>query len=264
MKSLSLIARIVRLSALLAFVMCGVAVPAQTISVAAAADLAAVLSLLTANYQKQTGREVKVSFGASGTLTSQIQNGAPFDIFLSADEAYPQQLVQAGLADSRSQYRYARGTLILWAPTTSNLDVENRGAQALLDPAVSKVAMANPHYAPYGRAAEAALKHLGLYEKIFSKLVIGENIAQTAQFVESGNAQAGFLALSTAMSPAMRGKGKYWVVPAEAYPPLDQAVVVLSRSKEKPAAQQFIQYLQKPESIQLLKSYGFVLPEEKR
>jgi molybdate transport system substrate-binding protein len=237
---------------------------AQSLSVAAAADLTSALPALAASYQKETGKEVKLSFGASGSLTTQIQNGAPFDIFFSADEGYPRQLIQAGLADEDSLYVYARGSLILWAPSQSPLDVEHRGAQVLLDAAVAKIAMANPQHAPYGRAGEAALRHLGLYDKVASRLVLGENIAQTAQFVESGNAQVGLLSLSTALSPAMRGKGKYWVFPADSYPPLDQAVVVMSHSSRKVAAAEFINYLKTPTAGALLKSYGFVLPEEKR
>src|SRR5580704_8084877 len=138
----------------------------REINVAAAADLSAALQEVAAIYQKHTGAVVKLSFGASGALTQQIQNGAPFDIFFSADMEYPRQLIAAGQAESATLYRYAVGRLVLWVPADSPLDVEHKGIDVLLDPAVKKISMANPQHAPYGRAAEAALKHYGLYEKV--------------------------------------------------------------------------------------------------
>jgi molybdate transport system substrate-binding protein len=235
----------------------------REINVAAAADLSAALQEVAANYQKRTGVVVKLSFGASGALTQQIQNGAPFDVFFSADMDYPRQLIADGQADSATLYRYAVGRLVLRVPSDSPLDVEHKGMEVLLDPAVKKIAMANPQHAPYGRAAVAVLKHYGLYEKVSDRLVLGENVSQTAQFVESGNAQAGFVALSHAMAPAMQGKGKYWVVPAEAYPPLDQGAVVISRSSHKQEAAAFLEYVKTAEVAAVLRRYGFTLPEQK-
>jgi len=235
---------------------------AQEITVAAAADLSAVLPEIAAQYKKQTGQDVKLSFGASGNLTTQIKNGAPFDVFFSADEEYPKQLITDGFADKDTLYRYAVGRLVLWMPNDSPLDVEKLGIHALLDPSIKKVAIANPQHAPYGRAAEAALKKLGVYDQISSKLVIGENISQTAQFVESGNAQAGLVALSHALSPAMKGKGKYWAVPLDAYPTLNQAAVVISKSKQPAAARKFLDYIRGPEATSLLKNYGFSFSTE--
>jgi molybdate transport system substrate-binding protein len=230
---------------------------AQPITVAAAADLSSVLTEVAANYQKQTGQEIKLSFGASGNLTSQIQNGAPFDLFFSADEDYPKKLIDASLADQGSLYRYAVGRLVLWVPASSTLDIEHRGLQALLDPSVTKIAIANPQHAPYGRAAETALRHEGIYDKVSSKLVLGENVAQAAQFVESGNAQVGLVALSHALAPKMKDQGRYWVVPLDEYPMLNQAVVVLSKSSNKKQAQAFLDYVRTPETVALFKSYGF-------
>jgi molybdate transport system substrate-binding protein len=203
------------------------------VGVAAAADLSTALKEIGDSYKKKTGVRVKLSFGASGALTQQIQNGAPFDLFFSADMDYPRQLVAAGEADGRSLHQYAVGKLVLWVPADSPLDVVCQGMNVLLDASVNKIAIANPQHAPYGRAAVAALKHAGVYDQLANRLVLGENVAQAAQFVESGNAQAGFVALAHAVAPGMRGKGKYWEVPADAYPLLAQGVVVLSQSQHK-------------------------------
>jgi len=233
------------------------------INVAAAADLSAALQEVAANYEKRTGVAVKLSFGASGALTQQIQNGAPFDVFFSADMDYPKQLIAASQAESATLYRYAVGRLVLWVPSDSPLDVERKGMDVLLDPSVKKIAMANPQHAPYGRAAAAALKHYGMYEKVSDRLVLGENISQAAQFVESGNAQVGFVALAHAVAPAMQGKGKYWMVPAEAYPQLDQGVVLISHSAHKADAAAFLEYVKTEEVAAVLRRYGFSLPEQK-
>jgi molybdate transport system substrate-binding protein len=231
--------------------------------VAAAADLSAALKEVSDRFEKKTGATVKLSFGASGALTQQIQNGAPFDLFFSADMDYPRQLIAAGDADGASLYQYAVGKLVLWVPADSMLDVEHQGMNILLDPSVKKIAIANPQHAPYGRAAVAALKHAAIYDRIADRLVLGENISQAAQFVESGNAQAGFVALAHASAPAMRGKGKYWEVPADFYPPLAQGVVVLSHSQHKKQAADFLEYMKTKEVSELLEKYGFTLPPNK-
>jgi molybdate transport system substrate-binding protein len=235
----------------------------REINVAAAADLSAALQEIATNYQKRTGVAVKLSFGASGALTQQIQNGAPFDVFFSADMDYPQQLIADGHAESASLYRYAVGQLVIWVPKDSPLDVEHKGMDVLLDPSVKKIAMANPQHAPYGRAAAAALKHYGLYEKVSDRLVLGENVSQAAQFVESGNAQAGFVALAHATAPAMQGKGKYWVVPAEAHPPLDQGVILISHSPRQKDAEAFLGFVRTEEAAGILWRYGFSSPDQK-
>jgi molybdate transport system substrate-binding protein len=234
--------------------------------VAAAADLSTVLQEIADRYQKQSGVQLKLSFGASGALTQQIQNGAPFDLFFSADMDYPRQLIAAGVADEASLYQYAVGKLVLWVPEDSPLDLTHQdmdrtGMNVLLDPSVKKIAVANPQHAPYGRAAVAALKHAGVYDRVADRLVLGENVAQAAQFVESGNAQAGFVALAHAVAPAMRGKGKYWEVPADFYPPLAQGVVVLSHSQHKKEAAEFVEYIKTKEAAELLRKFGFTLPQ---
>lgn len=236
---------------------------ARELNVAAAADLSAALPALASGYEKVSGVTLKFSFGASGALTQQIQNGAPFDVFFSADMNYPKQLVTEGNADAATLYRYAVGQLVLWVPASSSLDLEHKGMNALLDPAVTKIAIANPQHAPYGRAAVDVLKHYNLYEKVSDRLVLGENVTQAAQFVESGNAQVGFVALAHALAPAIQGKGRYWTVPADAYPPLDQGAVVISRSPHRGDALNFLNYMKGAEARAVLKHYGFTLPENK-
>lgn len=235
----------------------------REINVAAAADLSSALLELAALYEKRSGVAVKLSFGASGALTQQIQNGAPFDVFFSADMDYPRQLIAGGQAEGSTLYRYAVGQLVLWVPSDSPLDVEHKGAQVLLDAGVSKIAIANPQHAPYGRAAVATLKHFDLYDKVSERLVLGENVSQAAQFVESGNAQVGFVALAHAIAPAMRDKGKYWIVPAEAYPALDQGVVLISHSPHAQDAAAFLGFVKTEETAGLLRRYGFSSPDQK-
>ena len=229
--------------------------------VAAAADLSSALKEISDEFQKKTGISVKLSFGSSGALTQQIQNGAPFDVFFSADMDYPRQLIAAGAADEATLYQYAVGKLALWVPADSPLDVEHQGLKILLDPAVQKIAIANPQHAPYGRAAVAALKHAGLYDKVADRLVLGENVSQAAQFAESGNAQAGFVALAHAIAPSMQGKGKYYVVPTDSYPALVQGVVVLSHTQHKKEAESFLQNVKSKQTADIFKKYGFTAPE---
>lgn len=238
--------------------------PSQAqVTVAAAADLNAALNQIATTYQKQTGREVRLTFGASGNLFNQIQNGAPFDIFFSADMDYPKKLSESGLADPDSLYRYAVGRLVLWVPASASLDVEHRGMQVLLESSVEKIAIANPEHAPYGRAAVAALRHFDLYDKVSKRLVFGESVSQAAQFVESGNAQAGLVALAHAAAPAMNGKGRYWLVPTEAYPELNQGAVIVSRSSHKEQARAFLDYVKSAAGVDVLRQFGFEVPEAK-
>jgi molybdate transport system substrate-binding protein len=222
--------------------------------------LSTALNEIANNYQKQTGNRLKLAFGASGNFYSQIQNGAPFDVFLSADLEYPRKLAEAGLIDRDSLFTYAVGRLVIWVPVSSPLPLQQKGVQALLDPSVKKIAIANPEHAPYGRAAVAALKKTGLYDQVKDRLVLGENVSQAAQFVESGNADAGLVALAHALAPAMKEKGRYWEVPAEDYPELDQGAAIVSHSTHKKDAAAFLAYLKSPAALDLLKRYGFSTP----
>ncbi len=236
--------------------------PTPELVVAAAADLSVALPELGEGFEKKTGVTVKFSFGASGALTQQIENGAPFDVFFSADMDYPRQLIAAGEADGTTLYQYAVGKLVLWVAQDSPLDLEREGMKVLLDASVKKIAIANPEHAPYGRAAVAAMKHYGMYDRVLDRMVLGENVSQAAQFVESGNAQAGFVALAHAVAPAMKGKGKYWEVPGEAYPPLAQGVVVLAHSQHKKEAEEFVEYIKTKEAAAVLRKYGFTEAED--
>jgi molybdate transport system substrate-binding protein len=237
------------------------ALAADELVVAAAADLQFAMPVIAQRFEKETGATVKLSFGSSGNFTNQIKNGAPYDVFVSADVSYPQQLQSEGLAEPGTLYRYANGTIVLWVPGGSRLDL-NQGLSVLLNPAVQKIAIANPAHAPYGRAAEAALKHARIYEKVLSKLVLGENISQAAQFVESGSADAGILALSLALSPAMQGKGRYIEIPQQDYPPITQGCIVLKSSKHQELARKFIEFIKQPQASAVLARYGFALPHQ--
>jgi len=231
----------------------------QLVTVAAAADLKFAFTDLSRDFQQQTHYTLRVTYGSSGNFFAQITNGAPFDVFLSADVSYPEKLIQAHAAVPGSLVRYARGALVLWIAPGVSVDPSKDGYGVLLSPAVRKVAIANPHHAPYGRAAEASLKKAGLYTKISPKLVMGENIAQTAQFVEYGNAQAGIVALSLVRS-GRPVAGKLWEVPIDSYPPINQAAVLLPHGQSSPAARAFLQYLSTPSARAIFQRYGFKLP----
>ena len=234
---------------------------AEEITIAAAADLNFVLPELAARFTNSAGTHVKLAFGASGNLYSQIQNGAPFDVFFSADAEYPKKLADAGLVDATSLRTYAIGHLVLWVPKSSPLDPQQLKMGLLTRPEVKRIAIANPQHAPYGRAAMAVLEHFGLKDKVASKLVMGENISQAAQFVQSGNAQAGLIALSLALSPAMKGSGRYWELPADSYPQLKQVAAIVTASKHKSAARAFLEYVTSPEARGILQQYGFRTPQ---
>jgi len=186
---------------------------AGDIAVAAASDLNFALKELAADFEKRTGTHVKLTLGSSGNLYSQIQNGAPYDLYLSADVRYPHKLIESGHARPDSLYRYAIGRIVVWAPKSSPVAVE-RGLDALLDPAIRKIAIANPKHAPYGRAAVAAMESFKVHDRVKDRLVLGENVSQAAQFVESGAADIGIVALSLALAPGMKASGKYWEIPA--------------------------------------------------
>src|SRR3982751_1598691 len=232
---------------------------ASELKIAAASDLNFAFKDLVGVYEKKTGDQVKLTFGSSGNFYSQIENGAPFDLYFSADIRYPQKLIEGGHGVADSLYKYAVGRIVLWVPTGSAVPID-KGLESLAHPSVRKIAIANPKHAPYGRAAVAALEHFKLYEATRSKLVMGENISQAAQFVESGASDAGIIALSLAMAPTMKAAGKYWEVPADAHPPIEQGAVVLTRSGNQDKARAFLKFLQGTEGQQIMRRYGFLLP----
>jgi len=241
---------------LLAIMFVGQFCAAQAITVAAAADLQFAMQDVTAKFQKETGKEVKLIYGSSGNFFQQIQNGAPFDMFFSANLDYPKKLESAGLTVSGSYYQYARGKIVVWVPNESKLDLSS-GLQALMNPSIKKIAVANPGHAPYGQAAVAAMQNENIYDKVKDKFVLGENISQTASFVVSGAADVGIVALSLALSPNMKDKGRFAEIPAAEYPPIEQACVILSSSKNKGTAKQFLLFIKTAEVADTLKTYGF-------
>jgi molybdate transport system substrate-binding protein len=231
---------------------------AQGLAVAAASDLQSALPEIADKFQKDSGQSVRLTFGSSGNFVTQIQNGAPFDVFLSADIDYPRRLIASGQAERGSLYGYATGRLVLWTRNDSGIDVR-RGLAILTDGRVRRVAIANPEHAPYGRAAVAALRHEQLFDRVQGKLIMGENISQAAQFAQSGSVDVGIVALSLALSPMLKNSGTYFEIPDSWHPPIEQAAVVVTASRQKPLAQQFIEYLKQPEIVRILKSDGFAV-----
>lgn len=232
---------------------------AQTpLRVAAAADLEPVLPPILAQFQQATGIHAEATFQASAVLTTQIQNGAPFDLFLSADVGYPKRLIDAGMADaagtadSTTPIVYARGALVLWTRNDSHL---TPSLALLSDPALKRLAVANPDRAPYGRAAVAALTSLKLYDTLKPKLVTAENISQTAQFADTGNADAGLISLTSALTPRLSADGAYFVIPRDLYPPIEQGAVIISKTTQRAQVHRFFDYLlSAPIQAQLAKS----------
>jgi molybdate transport system substrate-binding protein len=232
------------------------------VNVAAASDLTFAMNEIAAEFQKETGCTIRLSLGSSGNFLTQIENGAPFDVFFSADIAYPKKLESEGLAAPDGTYLYAVGKIVLWTRNDNHLDA-SREFDVLRDPSVQKIAIANPAHAPYGRAAEEALRKVGMYDAVKDRLVLGENISQAAQFVESGNAQVGIVALSLAVSPEMKDKGRYWIVPENLHAPIEQGAVIVLTAANPQGARQLLQFLQRPATSSLLERYGFVLPEKR-
>lgn len=244
--------RLIGLFLLFASVVC----TAQEITVAAAADLNYALKEIAQKFESQTGKKVQITFGSSGNFFTGIQNGAPYDVFFSADIDYPRKLEAAGLTVPGTLYEYAVGHIVLWVPNQSKLNL-NRGLAVLTDPSIGKIAIANPKHAPYGRAAESALKSANLYDSLSPKFVMGENISQTAQFIQSGNADIGIIALSLAKGPAMSNAGRYYLIPTDLYPPIEQAAVVVKTAKNQAAARQFLDFVKSHAGAEVLARYGF-------
>lgn len=231
----------------------GAQAPVQTQSplrVAAAADLEPVLPPVLAEFEHATGIHAEATYQASAMLTTQIENGAPFDVFLSADLGYPKHLIDdkladsSGLATSTTPITYAKGTLVLWARKDSHLPPPS--LELLHDKNLKRLAIANPDRAPYGRAAVAALTGLNLYDTLKTRLITAENIAQAAQFADSGNADAGLISLTSALTTRMQSDGTYFVIPHNLYPPIEQGVVVVTNTKQRDAAHKLIDFLLSP------------------
>jgi molybdate transport system substrate-binding protein len=233
--------------------------PQQTeVVVAAAADLKFAMDSLVVDFSKiDPNISIKIVYGSSGNFFQQIGNGAPFDLFFSADIDYPKQLTEKHLTASII-HPYGTGQLVLWSKT---IDPAVEKMNTLLNPAIKKIAIANPAHAPYGQRSEEALRHYQLYDEIKDKLVMGENIAQTAQYVQSGAVDIGIIALSLALSPTMqRSGGKYWLIPADSHQALEQGFVLLTHAKDNKGALQFMNFITTPEARAILKSFGFSQP----
>ncbi|MEO6320421.1 MAG: molybdate ABC transporter substrate-binding protein [Polaromonas sp.] len=232
---------------------------AEKITVAAAADLKfAMDEIVTAFKQANAGGEVDVIYGSSGKFHTQIQQGAPYDLYFSADIAFPRELVKAGFAASQAK-PYAFGRIVLWS---ASQDASKMTLASLTDPKIARVAIANPKHAPYGKRAEEALRASGLWEKVEPKLVYGENIAHTAQFVQTGNAQVGIIALALAVSPELANKGAYWLIPDKLHEPLEQGYIITKRAEGNALAQRFAAYMGSNTARAVMSRYGFVLPNE--
>lgn len=229
------------------------------VSVAAASDLVFCLEELNAQFQKaHSNITINVTSGSSGNFFAQIRRDAPFDVFLSADRRYPEELVRAGKADGGTLYLYAVGRIVLWT-TRTNLAVTN-GLSILTNPSVRKIAIANPEHAPYGQAAKAALERAGVWAGVQHKLVIGENIAQTAQFVQTGNVDAGIVALSLVSAPRLKNTGSWWLIPEDAHPRLEQAAVRTRHGTGNAAAGVYLDFLRSEAGRAILHRFGFGLP----
>jgi molybdate transport system substrate-binding protein len=218
--------------------------------IAAAADLEPVLPPILEQFQQATGIHAEATYQASAMLTTEIENGAPFDLFLSADLSYPKRLIDKGLADaagsadSSTPITYAKGTLVLWTRKDSHLPPPS--LDLLRSPALKRLAIANPDRAPYGRAAVAALQNLNLYDTLKPRLVTAENIDQAAQFVDSANADAGLISLTSALTPRLTADGAYFVIPPNLYPPIEQGAVIVSNTKQRAAVHKLLDFLLSP------------------
>jgi len=246
--------------ALCMFLITGVSLAAaEEVTIAAASDLNFAFKELVAEYEKSTGNRVKLTLGSSGNFYAQIQNGAPFDLYFSADIAYPRKLEEAGLTVPGSLYPYGVGRIVLWTGKDSHFDL-SKGLGVLREPTVKKIAIANPKHAPYGRAAVAAMEHAQVYDRVKDKLVLGENISQAAQFVESGAADVGIIAMSLALAPPMQAVGHYWEIPDDTHPPIVQGAVMLMGGKNRASAKAFLSFVQGAEGQTIMTRHGFIVP----
>ena len=244
------------LAALFAFLFLAPLSAQAPLRVAAAADLEPVLPPILIQFEKNTGIHAEATYQSSATLATQIENGAPFDVFLSADLSFPSRLIAAGLADGKAvangmdvtheniPITYARGALVLWSRKDSQLP--SPSLDLLRSPALKRLAIANPDRAPYGRAAVAALHSLNLYDALRPRLVTAENIAQAAQFVDSANADAGLISLTAALTPRLTADGSYFVIPRDLYPPIEQGAVIVIKTRQRAAAHKLLDFLLSP------------------
>ncbi len=227
---------------------------AAEVSVAVAANFTAPMKTIAAEFAKDTGHQAKPSYGSSGKFYAQIKNGAPFQMFLSADDETPAKLTQEGMAMADSRYTYAIGTLVLWSAQPGYVDAKG---DVLKNGQFNKIALANPKLAPYGKAAVEVLTGMGLQDSLAPKFVLGENIAQTWQFASTGNAELGFVALSQVMKDGKISSGSGWIVPAKLHTPIRQDAVILTVGKGNPAAEALVKYLKSDKVKTIIRGYGY-------
>lgn len=233
---------------------------AEKITIAAAADLKFAMDEIVAHFQAENPKdEVNVIYGSSGKFHTQVQQGAPYDLFFSADIRFAKELTDNDHAASKV-IPYALGRIVLWS---SSLDASKMTLESLTDPKITRIAIANPKHAPYGKRAEESLRSLKLWEKIEPKLVYGENIAHTAQFVQTGNAQVGIIALALVLNPALADKGGYYLIPDRLHEPLEQGFIITKRAAGNATAKRFADYMNSKASRATMTKYGFVLPGER-
>jgi molybdate transport system substrate-binding protein len=233
---------------------------ADEVRVAVAANFTAPMEKIAAEFARDTGHRAVIAYGATGKFYAQIRNGAPFEVFLSADDETPQRLEQEGFTVSGQRFPYAIGRLVLWSPKPGYVDQQG---EVLKKSGFQHLALANPKLAPYGRAAQEVLEKRGLWQPLQPKLVFGENITQTYQFVSSGNAELGFVAYSQIVKDGKLSAGTAWVVPQDLYAPIRQDAVLLAAGRSKPAAEQLLRYLKSAKAAAIIRSFGYDLPESK-
>jgi molybdate transport system substrate-binding protein len=228
---------------------------AEQVLVAVAANFVPPFREVATEFEKMTGHNVQIAAGSSGNFYAQIKNGAPFDVFFSADNERPKLLEDEGLGVKGSRFTYAIGRLVLWSPDPDLV----KGEDTLRSQKFKHLAVANPKTAPYGVAAMRAMQKLGVWESVQPRIVLGENIGQTMGFIESGNAELGFLALSQVMDPKIKGKGGRWDVPNDFHDPIQQDVILLAKGKENPAAKALMEFVGRSQATAIIERYGYEL-----
>lgn len=229
---------------------------ADEVQVAVAANFTAPIQAIAADFEKDTGHKLVTSFGATGQFYTQIKNGAPFEVFLSADDTTPEKLEKEGETVKGSRFTYAIGTLALWSAKEGYVDAKG---EVLKKNEYKHLSIANPKAAPYGLAATQVLAKQGLTDKVKDKIVEGQNITQAFQFVSTGNAELGFVALSQIYKNGKVTSGSAWIVPAQLHDPINQDAVILNKGKDNPAAQALVDYLKGPKAAAVIQSYGYQL-----
>ncbi|MGZ8191265.1 MAG: molybdate ABC transporter substrate-binding protein [Methylococcaceae bacterium] len=249
-----------RLMLMLAVLLPASNVLSEQVLVAVASNFAKPMEKIAAEFKKTTGHSAELSFGASGKFVAQIENGAPFQVFLSADEKKPEKLTESGFAVAGTRFTYALGTLVLWSAKSGYIDAEGK---VLSTGNFKHLAIPDPKLAPYGIAALEILKGMGLTERVQPLLVLGENISQTQQFISTGNAELGFIALSQVIKDGKIGEGSGWIIPTDKYTPIRQDAVLLKTGVDNPAAKALLDFLESDKALAIIKKYGYGLPKDK-